>query len=104
TSLTALYTLSLHDALPILIPFAPPSNFTNTLPSSSSFLPGTNVVRSAQSASILRPVIYSARFSACVPISPIQPLAPAFEGSVRHPACLLSLAASTNEESQPCGY
>src|SRR5690606_25832875 len=86
------------------IPFAPPSNITNTLPSSSGFLPGTNVVRSAHIASILPPVMYSARFSACVPMSPIQPLAPALVGSVRQSACLFSCDASTRVESLPWGY
>jgi hypothetical protein len=34
-----------------------------------------------------RPVMYSARFSACVPMSPMHPAAPERLGSVRQAAC-----------------
>ena len=47
------------------------------MPSSSSRRPLTNVVRSAHTSTIFKPVMYSVRFSAWVPMSPVQPAAPA---------------------------
>ena len=44
----------------------------------------------------------SARFAACVPMSPMQPARPERFGSVRHDACMFSLPVSL--KSQPCGY
>ena len=60
-------------------------------------------VISAASSLIFRPVMYSARFSACVPISPMEPAAPLRLGSVRQPACFWPVNSS-RVASQPCGY
>ena len=70
--------------------------------SSSILRPGTKLVTSASSDSISSPVMYRARCSACVPMSPMAP-APARAGSVRQSACLLPLCSS-GVDSQPCEY
>ena len=47
--------------------------------------------------------MYSIRFSAWVPMSPMQELAPARAGSVRQLACFWP-SDSISDASQPCGY
>ena len=84
-------------------PFAPCCRRTSTLPSSSSLRLWTNVVRSAHSSVIDSPVMCSIRFSAWVPMSPMQELMPACAGSVRHAACFMPVASSSLA-SHPCGY
>ena len=64
--------------------------------------PSTNVVRSAASSAIRRPVTYSARFSAWVRCPPMQPAAPLRAGSVRQSACLMPVR-SNGVASQPAG-
>jgi len=73
------------------------------LPSSSSWRPWTKVERSARISLIFRPVMYSARLAACVPISPMQPATPLCLGSVRQAACC-DPERSMGLISQPCGY
>src|SRR5690606_29165740 len=89
-------------------PLAPFSNFNNTLPSSSSFLPGTTIFISAQIFVTFNPLTYSARLKACVPISPMPPAIPLWDGSVRHAACLKEFVSASAPSrkllSQPCGY
>ncbi len=85
------------------IPLAPLLNLSRMFPSSSRSLPSTNAVRSAASSLISRPVMYSARFSACVPMSPMHPAAPDRLGSVRQAACFWSESSSL-VASHPCGY
>ena len=47
--------------------------------------------------------MYSARFSQCVPMSPMHEEAPAMAGSVRQMACFTP-SASSLVASQPWGY
>ena len=56
------------------IPFAPPSNSNKTDPSSSSKRPSTNVVKSAYKRVIFKPVMYSAKFSACAMVTRRSPV------------------------------
>src|SRR5438477_11365964 len=52
---------------------------------------------------IFNPEIYSAKWAACVPISPMHPLLPLFLGSVLQAACALP-SLSDNLLNHPCGY